>query len=191
GVVGDALRHVGVARAGTGPRPAGSLNARMSHRRGCVQAIRPSQQSHRPHDRNLNASRAGDSGLLLTGWCLAMSRAGRHGLMGLAVLMGLVGWLVVLAVKGTFSSGWQTGSRSAAVAMRPPARLKATPSSMRLPQPLHGATAASSSSGLLVIGGADRNDISTNQVLRLDPGASRGKSAGTLGAPFPAAAAAS
>src|SRR5262249_11425782 len=56
---------------------------------------------------------------------------------------------------------------------------------------LHGATAASSSSGLLVIGGADRNDISTNQVLRLDPGASRGKSAGTLGAPLHDAAAAS
>src|SRR5262249_29065361 len=120
-----------------------------------------------------------------------MSRARRHGLMRLAVLIGLVGWLVVLAVKGTFSSGSQTGSRSAAVAMRPPARLKATPSSMRLPQPLHGATAASSSSGLLVIGGADRNDISTNQVLRLDPGASRGKSAGTLGAPLHDAAAAS
>ncbi|MGA8925584.1 MAG: kelch repeat-containing protein, partial [Solirubrobacterales bacterium] len=62
---------------------------------------------------------------------------------------------------------------------------------MRLPGPLHGATAAVSGDRLLVIGGADRADVSTNRVLALDPRTGRVSPAGTLVQPLHDAAAAS
>ena len=61
---------------------------------------------------------------------------------------------------------------------------------MRLPQPLHGATAAPSGEGLLVIGGADRSDVSLDEVLLLDPRANRVSRAGALTTPLHDAAAA-
>ena len=63
--------------------------------------------------------------------------------------------------------------------------------SLRLPGPLHGATAAVSGDRLLVIGGADRADVSTNSVLALDPRTGRVSPAGTLLEPLHDSAAAS
>lgn len=120
-----------------------------------------------------------------------MSKARRNGLIRLAVLVALVGWLAVLAVSGLFSSGSQNGSGSTSVATRHPARLKPTISPLHLPQPLHGATAAATSAGLLVIGGADRSDVSSDEVLRLDSRTERASRAGTLSAPLHDAAAVS
>jgi Kelch motif len=105
----------------------------------------------------------------------------------------LVGWLVVLAARGLFTGGSNgdsasttaSGGRARAVAPR------ATVSSLRLPGPLHGATAAVSGGRLLVIGGADRADVSTNRVLALDPRTGRVSPAGTLVQPLHDAAAAS
>lgn len=105
----------------------------------------------------------------------------------------LVGWLVVLAARGLFTRGSNgdsasttaPGGRARAVAPR------ATVSSLRLPDPLHGATAAVSGDRLLVIGGADRADVSTNRVLALDPRTGRVSPAGTLLEPLHDAAAAS
>src|SRR5262245_28844435 len=98
-----------------------------------------------------------------------MSRARRNGLIRLAVPVVLVGWLGVLAGNALFSSGSKGTTDPAPAAKRQPARLRATNSGLRLPQPLHGATATSAGGGLLVIGGADRSDVSTDQVLQLDP----------------------
>jgi hypothetical protein len=120
-----------------------------------------------------------------------MSKARRSGLIRLAVLVVLVGWLAVLAVNGLFSSGSQNGSGSTRIATRHPVRVKATISPLHLPNPLHGATAAATSAGLLVIGGADRSDVSSDEVLRLDSRTERASHAGTLSAPLHDAAAAS
>jgi hypothetical protein len=120
-----------------------------------------------------------------------MSRARRRGLIRLAVVLGLAGWLVVLAVQGIFSGGSESGSTSAGAAGSRPARLSAKTSSLRLPEPLHGATAVASGAGLLLIGGADRSDVSTDKVLRLDPRTDRVTPAGTLSAALHDAAAAS
>jgi hypothetical protein len=49
----------------------------------------------------------------------------------------------------------------------------------------------SASNGLLVIGGADRNDVSTGSVLRLDPASGKITAAGSLAQPLHDAAAAS
>jgi hypothetical protein len=119
-----------------------------------------------------------------------MSRARRNGLIRLAVLVGLVALLVVLGVDGSFSGGSHPGSTSKPSASRHPVQLKATTSSLRLPQPLHGATAAPTSAGLLVIGGADRSDVSTDQVLSLEPRSGRARPAGSLTAALHDAAAA-
>ena len=121
-----------------------------------------------------------------------MSGARKRGLVRLAVLIGLVGWLVVLAGRGFFSGGTHQHSTSVARASRasPAARLKTEMSPMRLPQPLHGATATPTGEGLLVIGGADRSDVSSDQVLLLDPRADRVSRAGALISPLHDAAAA-
>jgi N-acetylneuraminic acid mutarotase len=120
-----------------------------------------------------------------------MSRSRRNGLIRLGVLVVLVGWLAVLAVNAVFSSGSKSAPGQSPRATRHPERLKAKTIAGRLPQPLHGATAASSAGGLLVIGGADRSDVSTDQVLRLDPQTGQAKPAGTLTAALHDAAAAS
>jgi hypothetical protein len=120
-----------------------------------------------------------------------MTRARRVGLLRLAVLVGLVGWLVVLAAKDVFggssSRSPATGTQSGASR---PIRAKASTSPLRLPQPLHGAAAAPSGAGVLVIGGADRNDVSTDAVLRLDPSGGSIRRTGTLVQPVHDAAAA-
>jgi Kelch motif protein len=121
-----------------------------------------------------------------------VSKARQRGLLRLAVLVVLVGGLVVLAARGLFSSGSDTHSASTAsssgIARTAPPR--ATTSSLRLPEPLHGATAAVSGDRLLVIGGADRADVSTDKVLALDPRNGRASPAGTLVRPLHDAAAA-
>ena len=121
-----------------------------------------------------------------------MSRARRNGLIRLALLVGIVGWLAVLAAKATVFSGSASTSSSVASGTKPtpPARLVSTASSLHLPQPLHGLTAAPTSDGLMVIGGADRNDVSTDQVVLLDFRTSSASRAGTLTEPLHDAAAA-
>jgi hypothetical protein len=111
----------------------------------------------------------------------------------LFLLVVLVGWLIVLGARGLFSGGGSkststTGSHAAARADRtaPP---RATTSPARLPQPIHGATAAVSGGRLLVIGGADRADVSTDSVLSIDPGSGKVATAGTLSQPLHDAAA--
>ena len=111
-----------------------------------------------------------------------ISGARRRGLLRLVLLVALVGWLVVLAARGLFSGGSKTHTASTAgpsahARTAPP---KAATSSLRLPNPLHGATAATSGNRLLVIGGADRADVSTDMVLALDPRTGKVSSGGTL-----------
>jgi hypothetical protein len=120
-----------------------------------------------------------------------MSGARLRGLLRLAVLVGIVTWLVVLATRGLFSGG--SGPASGAdPQVSPPhhVALKASRTPLRLPEPLHGATAAPAARGLLVIGGADQNDVSSNRVLQLDPSRRTMTSAGTLATPMHDAAAA-
>ena len=111
-----------------------------------------------------------------------MSGARKRGLVRLAILLGLVGWLVVLAIQALFGGG--SPSRTASVASASgsavPVRLRAETSAMRLPRPLHGATAATSGDGVLVIGGADRSDVSTDQVLLLNARTNNVSHAGAL-----------
>jgi hypothetical protein len=120
-----------------------------------------------------------------------ISGARLRGLLRLVILVALVGWLVVLAARG-LSSGSKTHrastSRSSAPARTAPP--KAATSSLRLPNPLHGATAATSGDRLLVIGGADRADVSTDMVLALDPRSGKVSSGSTLVEPMHDAAAA-
>jgi hypothetical protein len=121
-----------------------------------------------------------------------VSRARQRGLIRLVVLLVLVGWLVVLAVSGLFSGGSHartasTASSGGSARAAPP---KATTSSLRLPEALHGATAATSGDRLLVIGGADRSDVSTDTVLALDSRTGRASPAGKLVQPLHDAAAA-
>ena len=120
-----------------------------------------------------------------------MSRSRRNGLIRLGVLVVLVGWLAVLAVNALFSNGSKSAPGQSPRATRRPERLKAKTIAAHLPQPMHGATAAPTAGGLLVIGGADRSDVSTDQVLRLDPQTGQAKPAGTLSAALHDAAAAS
>ena len=121
-----------------------------------------------------------------------MSGARKRGLVRLVVLVGVVAWLVVLAARGWLGGGSDTHPTSAARALGSgvPARLTGTTGSMRLPQPLHGATAASTHDSLLVIGGADRSDVSTDKVVALDRHTGRTSVAGTLVQPLHDAAAA-
>ena len=121
-----------------------------------------------------------------------MSRARRRGLVRLAVLIIIVGWLVVLAIKDTFSGGSGGRSRPAQTTKRVlfPRHLKAAMTAMTLPQPIHGATAASSQGGVLVIGGANRSDVSSDRVLLLDPSRTSVARAGKLSQPLHDAAAA-
>lgn len=93
---------------------------------------------------------------------------------------------MVLIVKlgGSGGSGERPGTAANASGTATPARLTATISSLRLPRPLYGESVASAGSGLLVIGGADRSDASTDEVLLLDPRASTVSPVGTLVAPL-------
>src|SRR5947208_16190445 len=119
-----------------------------------------------------------------------MTAARRRGLLRLALLVGLVVWLAVLALRGVFSNGSHGGTTTATGATRHSLRVRATITSMRLPIPLHGATAASVGARLLVIGGADRADVSTDRVFALDPSSAKLSPAGTLVQPLHDAAAA-
>ena len=111
-----------------------------------------------------------------------MSRARRRGLLRLALLVASVIVLVVAISRLGGSGGSKTGSASAgrAAGGAPTARLRATISAVRLPRPLHGETVAPTADGLLMIGGADRSDASTRQVLLLDSRTGRTSPAGTL-----------
>ncbi len=99
---------------------------------------------------------------------------------------------VFLTATGLFSGGSKTHTASIARSS-PPARTappNAATSSLRLPNPLHGATATTSGNRLLVIGGADRADVSSDTVLALDPSSGKVSSGGTLVHPMHDAAAA-
>jgi Kelch motif protein len=113
-----------------------------------------------------------------------MSAARKRGLVRLAILVASIGGLILIA-KGGGSGGSHAPSAPA-----PSPSLRATTSTLRLPRPLHGEAIAPSSGGLLVIGGADRSDTSTDEVLRLDSQARRMSSSGTLVEPLHDAAAA-
>jgi Kelch motif len=122
-----------------------------------------------------------------------ISGARKRGLIRLAILVAVVGWLVVLAAKGWLSGG-SHGNSAATTASNGAgrtARPRATTSSLRLPEPLHGATAAVIGDRFLLIGGADRADVSTDRVLALDPRTGRASPAGSLTQPLHDAAAAS
>ena len=120
-----------------------------------------------------------------------MSRARRRGLVRLVVLIVIVGWLVILAAKDTFTGGSGGGSKQTQTTKRVlfPRHLRAVTTDMRLSEPLHGATAASTQGGILVIGGADRNDVSSDRVLLLEPSQASVARAGTLAQPLHDAAA--
>jgi hypothetical protein len=122
-----------------------------------------------------------------------MSGARKRGLLRLVILVLVVGCFVVLTVKGLFSGSQSTDTVSTATSSRHASQAspKATLSSLRLPEPLHGATTAAGGDRLLVIGGADRADVSTDTVLALDPRTGRVSSAGTLAQPLHDAAATS
>ncbi|HSD24992.1 MAG TPA: hypothetical protein VLB79_11775 [Solirubrobacterales bacterium] len=111
-----------------------------------------------------------------------MSGARRRGLLRLAVVVAVVLIFVFLTARGLFSGGGSSAPPRSETrhSATPPARPDASTLAVRLPEPLHGATAAPAAGGLLVIGGADRNDVSTDQVLRLDPSRRTVSSAGTL-----------
>ena len=121
-----------------------------------------------------------------------ISGARLRGLLRLVILVALVGWLVVLAARSVFSGESKTHTAStvgssAHARTGPP---KAATSSLRLPNPIHGATAATSGNRLLVIGGADRADVSTDVVLALDPRSGKVSEGSTLVQPMHDAAAA-
>jgi hypothetical protein len=119
-----------------------------------------------------------------------ISGARRRGLVRLFVLVGLVAWLVVLGAHGIFSGGQaKSGTTTASHTDVRPRRLSATVSPTRLPEPLHGATAAANGNRILVIGGADRADVSTDAVLSIDPRTGRVAAGGTLVQPLHDAAA--
>jgi hypothetical protein len=121
-----------------------------------------------------------------------MSAARRRGLVRLAILIVVVGWLAVLGINAGFSggSGTQSSSVASVAKQSPPPHLVAKVASVRLPKPLHGLTAVTTADGLLIIGGADSSDVSTDQVLLLDPHADSTGPFGTLTEPLHDAAAA-
>src|SRR3954453_9898547 len=121
-----------------------------------------------------------------------ITRARQRGLARLGILVVVVGWLVVLAANGLFSGGSNAHPASTATS-RTHTRIaipRATTSSLRLTQPLHGATAAAGGDRLLVVGGADRADVSNDGVLSLDSRTGKVSSGGTLEQPLHDAAAA-
>jgi hypothetical protein len=111
-----------------------------------------------------------------------MSDARRRGLIRLGVLVVVVAAGLILAARGLLSSGSSSkpAPRSMGPAAKAPSRLRGGIASLRLPTPLHGATAAPGDGGLLIIGGADRDDVSTDRVMLLDPSRRTARSAGTL-----------
>src|SRR5690242_10242812 len=111
-----------------------------------------------------------------------LSPARRRGLARLAVLVVIVVGLIVIVSEGPSSSGG-SGSTPTAAGVEPkppPSRLRAAVASARLPTALHGATATASGSQLLVIGGADRQEVSTDQVVAVSPGGTSVSPYGTL-----------
>lgn len=112
--------------------------------------------------------------------------------MRLGVLVAVVVGLVVIVSALSSSGGSHPSSKSAArsePAAGPPSRLHATVSAARLPTPLHGATATAAGDRLLVVGGANRQEVSTDQVLALSPGAASATRYATLVQPLHDAAA--
>src|SRR3954447_4401144 len=120
-----------------------------------------------------------------------MSPERRNGLIRLGILIGSGLGLVALGVNVVTGSsgGGATQSRAGANAASAPVRLTAT-SVGRLPQALHGEAVAATPRGVLVIGGADSSDVSTDRVYRFDPTGGRVVAEGSLAQPLHDAAAA-
>ena len=117
-----------------------------------------------------------------------MSAQRRRGLFRLGILLASIAGLAVLGWTAARGGGGDQGAgpRPAGPA---PARLTASITRARLPVPLHGLSLARTVDGLLVVGGADAADTSTDRVYLLDPRTARVTPAGTLVAPLHDAAA--
>lgn len=112
-----------------------------------------------------------------------MSEQRRRGLIRLAILLGSIVGLVVLGLTAVRGGG-SGGGDAAGSSLPPPTRLAASVTRARLPVPLHGLSLARTVNGLLVVGGANAADVSTDRVYRLDPGTGRVSAAGTLVQPL-------
>jgi hypothetical protein len=125
-----------------------------------------------------------------------MSSARRRGLIRLAALLGVVAVGVVLIARsgGDSGSGSHTATTTQAGADTTSAaqttRLTAALAPQGLPAPLSGEALVAESGGVLVIGGVDSGDTSTDSVLRLDPAGGRIGPDGKLAQPLHDAAAA-
>lgn len=118
-----------------------------------------------------------------------MSAQRRRGLVRLAILVGSLVGLAVLAVS-VFSGG-SSGGGSGTSATRGharPHRLTARVAG-RLPETLHGNVATPTSNGVLVIGGELASGTSTDRVDRFDPTTGKTVPYGTLVQPLHDAAA--
>jgi hypothetical protein len=122
-----------------------------------------------------------------------MSAERRRGLIRLAILLGSIAGLLVLGwstVRGGGGGGGSGGAASTGSSGPPPTRLTASVTRARLPVPLHGLSLARNVNGLLVVGGANAVDVSSDRVYRLDTRVGRVSPAGTLAQPLHDAAAA-
>jgi N-acetylneuraminic acid mutarotase len=98
----------------------------------------------------------------------------RRRLLPLALGLAVAAVVVVLLAGGSSHSGPPTAgpaapSEAPAPAARPVARL----ARHRLPEPLSGEAVVAEGGRILVVGGLDAEDVSTSQVLSLDPSTGR------------------
>jgi hypothetical protein len=113
----------------------------------------------------------------------------RRGLLRLGILLASIAGLVVLGWS-VVRSGGSGGGPSSSPTGPPPTRLTAAVTHAHLPVPLHGLSLARTVNGLLVAGGANAADVSSDRVYLLDPKSARLTPAGTLVQPLHDAAAA-
>src|SRR4051812_10050512 len=119
-----------------------------------------------------------------------MSAQRRRGLVRLAILIGSVAGLLALGWSAVQGGGGSGGATSTQAASPPPSRLTAEIIDAHLPVALHGLSVDRSGNGLLVAGGANAADVSTDRVYRFDPRTGTVSAAGTLAQPLHDAAAA-
>lgn len=103
----------------------------------------------------------------------------------------LPGWAVALAVAafaagcGSAGSGGSNRAETTGAASGArPLRIQAATASSRLPAPLSGEAAVSEGGRMLIIGGVDRSDVSTESVLAFDPASGATTAAGSLSQPL-------
>jgi Kelch motif protein len=113
-----------------------------------------------------------------------MSAQRRRGLVRLGILLGSIAGLIVLGVSAVKGGGGSKGEGPTGSAGPPPSHLAAAISSAHLPVALHGLSLARTVNGLLVAGGANAADISTDRVYRFDPRTGKVSGAGRLVQPL-------